>query len=343
MSTRILLALLMVLTSPFSVRASGEPIVVVPALITAELSAVVDFTVHIEATTPLPAESSVVISGLPKSVVFSAGQTAGPGVWQVPVTALKGLKMVVTATEAAKSSLLILLSTQDKGLHILASARSMLVVDDSKQLALVRQADEARKLEAARAAEQEKLAEAKRAEEARLAAEAEAAEKQRQALKAQAERALLEKAEAERAAAAKAEEAKEKAERTAKTEVASAQAQAPTSPPKNAPPDANVPSLSELSPDHSLDPAAAARLLKRGEGALAQGNILTARQYFLRSAQAGLADAALKLAETYDPHELTRLNVRGVVPDPAVARLWYFRALQLGAAGAKDRLARLGQ
>jgi hypothetical protein len=347
--------LLLGLIAPLAARAADEPTIIVAPLITAELSAVIDFNVRIETTAPLPPGSSVTISGLPKFIVFSAGQTAGPGVWQVPVSALKDLKMVVTSTETARSNLLIILSAQDKGLRILASARSVLVVDTNKELAQLRRAEEAKKLEAARAAEQEKLALAKRAEEARAAAEAEAAERQRQVLKAQEERVALEKAEAqarelakqaeaderrrlelkaqeERAASEKAEaerSANAKAEEARKTETATAPPQA----------DATTPPTASPAPDA----AAGVRLLKRGEEALGQGNVLEARLYFLRAAQTGNAEAAFKLAETHDPHELARLGVRGVVPDPAQARTWYARALQLGVAEAKARLTRLGQ
>jgi TPR repeat protein len=49
------------------------------------------------------------------------------------------------------------------------------------------------------------------------------------------------------------------------------------------------------------------------------------------------------MAATYDPVELGRLNAHGVAPDLALARKWYERALELGAAEAAERLARLGQ
>jgi TPR repeat protein len=72
------------------------------------------------------------------------------------------------------------------------------------------------------------------------------------------------------------------------------------------------------------------------------GNIVFARQFFLRSAQMGLPRAALLLAATYDPRELQRMRARGVQPDVAEARKWYERALELGAPEAKERLANLG-
>jgi TPR repeat protein len=55
----------------------------------------------------------------------------------------------------------------------------------------------------------------------------------------------------------------------------------------------------------------------------------------------GLANAAFKLAETYDPHELERLGAVGVSADLAEAQRWYARAAEYGADEAKARLVRL--
>jgi hypothetical protein len=88
--------------------------------------------------------------------------------------------------------------------------------------------------------------------------------------------------------------------------------------------------------------ARAERLLARGEEYFASGNVVAARDFFERAADAGLAAAALRLATTYDPAELRRLQLRGVIPDPALARKWYERAQELGAPEAGDRLAKLG-
>lgn len=87
----------------------------------------------------------------------------------------------------------------------------------------------------------------------------------------------------------------------------------------------------------------AEKLVARGERDLQDGNIAMARQFFLRAAEMGLARGALLLAATYDPRELSRLSVRGVQPNPALARKWYERAKELGAPEAEERLSRLGQ
>ena len=89
------------------------------------------------------------------------------------------------------------------------------------------------------------------------------------------------------------------------------------------------------------DKARAERLLVRGDEYLANGSVISARAFFERAAAAGLAAGALRLAATYDPGELQRLQALRVVPDPALARRWYERARELGAPDAVERLARL--
>lgn len=85
----------------------------------------------------------------------------------------------------------------------------------------------------------------------------------------------------------------------------------------------------------------AQELLAQGERYLAQGKVGGARLFFRQAADAGYARAAMRLAATYDPAELSTLKVQGVAPDPLEARKWYERARELGAAEAEERLARL--
>jgi hypothetical protein len=84
------------------------------------------------------------------------------------------------------------------------------------------------------------------------------------------------------------------------------------------------------------------RMMKRGDEQLAQGGIAQARLLYERAAEAGLAEAAMALAATYDSAELDRLGVLGLKPDREAARRWYERARQLGAPEAEQRLSRLG-
>ena len=82
--------------------------------------------------------------------------------------------------------------------------------------------------------------------------------------------------------------------------------------------------------------------MAQGERQLQQGSVVLAREFFRRAADAGFAPAAIRLASTYDPGELSRLGAKGVVPDRAEAKKWYERARDLGAPEAEERLARLG-
>jgi hypothetical protein len=86
----------------------------------------------------------------------------------------------------------------------------------------------------------------------------------------------------------------------------------------------------------------AERMVSQGLRHQEQGNIGAARLFFQRAAEAGFAMGAIRLAATFDPVELARLNVQGVRPDRDEARRWYERARELGAAEADERLARLG-
>ena len=83
-------------------------------------------------------------------------------------------------------------------------------------------------------------------------------------------------------------------------------------------------------------------LLTRGKDLLASGDLSSAQLLFRRAAEAGSAEAALKLASTYDPRYLAEHNAVGVMGDEEKARTWYQRAIDLGSAEARRRLADLG-
>jgi hypothetical protein len=134
-----------------------------------------------------------------------------------------------------------------------------------------------------------------------------------------------------------------------------AQPAAPAGPTQSSPTvAARQPSRSKVAQQRSKQAAPAApqrppaekargeRLLVRGLDYLVVGNVAVARDFFERAAEIGLAAAAFWLAATYDPVELPRLKIHGVVADRALARTWYERARDLGAPEAASRLARLG-
>jgi hypothetical protein len=89
-----------------------------------------------------------------------------------------------------------------------------------------------------------------------------------------------------------------------------------------------------------IDPHDAIVLLERGRELLNNGDIALAQLAFRRLADAGIADAALALANTYDPHFLAKHNLIDIIGDESKARLWYRRASELGSAEADHILAR---
>jgi TPR repeat protein len=387
---------LLVLAAPVAVGASQPTLVIAPQL-RAEVATELDFHVQVDSTNPVPADCSIIITGLPKSVTFSAGSAIATGVWEVPVLALDRLKMVVPAGETSSSILIIFLAVKKKDLVILASARSFLFIQartedarpeaeawkaEEERLAEAKRAEAARSAELAKAAEDARgqvaakkaedvrQAEARKADVTRVVEEAEAAtkvarqyvaakmaedERLAEAKRAEARAAELEKAadDVRRQAAAKIAEDERLAE-ARKAEAAKSAEAAKVQDGRRqagvARAGASTPMVAALSAEQEAaaiqqeTPAFAQleRLLERGDRYLDQGNIQSARQFFLRAAQSGLAAAAFKLAETHDPHELARRNVRGLKPDPAEAKRWYARASDLGVSEAKARLGRLG-
>ncbi|CCD97410.1 conserved hypothetical protein [Bradyrhizobium sp. ORS 375] len=80
-------------------------------------------------------------------------------------------------------------------------------------------------------------------------------------------------------------------------------------------------------------------LMKRGRDLLAAGDVASARLILTRLSDAGIADASLLLARTYDPTELTKSRLLGAVPDAAKARAWYLKAAEQGSPEASRRIS----
>ena len=76
-------------------------------------------------------------------------------------------------------------------------------------------------------------------------------------------------------------------------------------------------------------------LLTRGDALLGIGDIASARLFYERAADAGNAQAAIRLGGTFDPSFLAQARLNGVRGDPAVALKWYKRARDLGASEAE--------
>jgi hypothetical protein len=101
------------------------------------------------------------------------------------------------------------------------------------------------------------------------------------------------------------------------------------------------PAAAPSQPARPVDPEEVANLMQRSKTFLASGDLMSARLLLERAAELQDADAALLLAQTYDPDVLGTSDVRNTIPEPAKARAWYQKAAQLGSADAQRRLAQL--
>jgi len=106
-------------------------------------------------------------------------------------------------------------------------------------------------------------------------------------------------------------------------------------------PVAVLPPAAAPQPARQVDPEEMANLMQRAKSFLTSGDLMSARLLLERAAEMQVADAALLLAQTYDPDVLGTADVRNTTPEPAKARAWYQKAAQLGSADAQRRLAQL--
>src|SRR5437868_15378565 len=74
--------------------------------------------------------------------------------------------------------------------------------------------------------------------------------------------------------------------------------------------------------------------MARGDASFAQGDVVAARRFYELAANAGDAQAALRLGQTYDPAFLAQIKGRRVRPDASAAVHWYLQADKLGAPDA---------
>jgi hypothetical protein len=91
----------------------------------------------------------------------------------------------------------------------------------------------------------------------------------------------------------------------------------------------------------SLSPDEVTTLLARGDALVAKGDIASARLFYERAAEAADGQAALRLAEAYDPAFLARAHLSGARGDPLAAARWYRRARELGVSEAEILLQAL--
>lgn len=82
-------------------------------------------------------------------------------------------------------------------------------------------------------------------------------------------------------------------------------------------------------------------LIAKADERFDNGDVAGARLWLEAALDAGDADAAFRLAETYDPEKLTEWRIVGVASDVSKARALYERAANGGVEAARQSVARL--
>src|SRR5260370_21092045 len=112
----------------------------------------------------------------------------------------------------------------------------------------------------------------------------------------------------------------------------------------NADADAATASVTSTATARQGDAAEISFLVKNGAELMANGDVAAARLMFQHAAEAGSAEGAFALAETYDPSAFQKLRRREAVTlDITLARSWYEKARNLGSTAAQERIVRLTQ
>jgi hypothetical protein len=104
------------------------------------------------------------------------------------------------------------------------------------------------------------------------------------------------------------------------------------------PPATNVPAAPQASPPSAAE---VAELLARGDSFVLVGDIASARVFYQRAADAGDGRGALRMGATFDPAFLARAGLDSTSGDPAIARSWYRRVLDLDPEQAGQRHKRV--
>ena len=301
---------------------SGEVRLTVPAVILAAPASDSELPISITPEAAIPPASLVRIRGLPPTAALSDGHTIAPGTWAVPITSLKTLRLVLPAGISGKREITISLVTVDGTL--IAETRTALVIAAAGLIA-----------------PEERKAEPTPAPSPPMAA----TPVPPVALPPIVTAPVVAPTSAPPPPVVAAPPPPPPTK-------AAALPQPPVEPAKPAPPAPAPPTApaAALAPAAPLAPAAqdpqarerAQQLLARGVTVLQTGDIASARLFFERAAEAGLAEAALAMGATYDAGELAKIRAHGIRPDAAEARRWYERAGELGSGDAVQRLKRLG-
>jgi hypothetical protein len=115
---------------------------------------------------------------------------------------------------------------------------------------------------------------------------------------------------------------------------------APVEPKKTEAPAAQAKADAAVAP-RKMDAGQVIALLRRADELMAAGDLAAARLLLQRVAETKNAQAAFRLASTYDPAVLKKYSNNSVAADPALAQLWYERARDWGSPDASSPLEAL--
>jgi hypothetical protein len=82
-------------------------------------------------------------------------------------------------------------------------------------------------------------------------------------------------------------------------------------------------------------------LIVKGDTLLGNGDVLAARQFYLRAYQLKATSAAYGVGQTYDPAVFAKHNIKGLAPDVQTAAEWYGKAAASGYELASQALENL--
>jgi hypothetical protein len=283
--------------------AAGAAKIDVPDVITVEPSATSAMQIGVGPPESLPQQAYVRVRGLPPKLTLSEGYAISAGVWAVPLFGLSELKVTVPPGVSGRSDLLVSLLDSDG--NVLAESKSAILIAPAAWLAGSRPATK------------------------------DDPETQARAMPLQTLVPTIPAGKLDRAQRPPTDSPEPPAKNAALTPPPSFSAPLRPVPQAEPPTAPKSPTLS-LEEKLSLE-----KMIATGDRALLAGNIVHARQFYRHVADRGIALAAFKLAETYDPAELLRQQVVGLVPDATEARRWYQLARQLGETRAEARLQRL--
>lgn len=321
----MLLALFAGITAAHAQDAGVKASITVGSVILVEPALETPFPIQVGPTGQLPRNCFVRIRGLPRQATLSDGNMIAAGSWAVPLSGLRELKLTAPQETSGKSDLQISLVAIDG--TVMAETKATLLVAAAGVIApaTTARAEPTAKAPAAPAPEPAQRTEVP-PPMASLGVKVEPQPSQQAHPAPQPQPPVQPQPQA----------SQPKPPARVASRPAEPAAQPPVAAPAAAAPAPSLPLISAAERER------ATKLLRRGDEEMATGDIAAARLYFSRAAEAGLSEAALAMAATYDPQELARRPVAGLQPDTAEARKWYERARDLGAPGVAEALRRLG-